>query len=154
MKRVFLLTSVGIFFSVAGFAQANTDSMAIVAKISEYQLQLGKLQNKIAQKTNDKQNDSLRAQQSAATNSTAASNLSADPQDKGDARRANNAASDAKGDSRRARKASDRLDDLNKNIQDLQNKIAEQQTRLSKFTHMAYTPVMPVIAAPVDSSRH
>ena len=143
-----------LFFSMAGVAQVNTDSLAIVAKISEYQLQLGKLQNTIAKRTNDKQSDSLQAQQSANANATAANSLSANPQDKKNARDADNAASTAKGDSRRARKAADKLDDLNKDILELQIKISDQQTKLNKFTHIAYPPVMPKIAPQSDSSQH
>jgi hypothetical protein len=153
MKKLLSLTSACIFFCVSGFAQVNTDSLAIVAKISEDQLQLGKLQNTVTKKTNNKQNDSLVAQQSANANATAANSLSANPQDKNDAKQANNAAGTAKGDSRRARKSSDKLDDLNKSILDLQNKIAGEQMELSKFTHIAYTPPMPMIASPGDTSH-
>ena len=156
MKKLFFLTSVAILACTSGFAQVNTDSLTIVAKISEYQLQLGKLQNTVAKKTNDKQSDSLVAQQSANANATAANSLSANPQDKKDARQADNAASNAKGDSRKARKSSDRLEDLNKNILDLQRKIADQQTQLAKFTHVAYTaaPILPATPVQIDSSRH
>jgi hypothetical protein len=155
MKRLLSLTSAGILlFCMSGFAQVNTDSLTIVAKISKYQLQLGKLQNTIARRTNDKQNDSLLAQQSANANATAANSLSANPQDKKDARQADNAASTAKGDSRRARKAANKLDDLNKNILDLQNKIADQQSKLNQFTHVNYTSVTPPIPVQADTTKH
>ena len=148
------LTAVGVFlFCFGGFAQMNTDSMAIVAKISEYQLQLGKLQNSIPQKTNDKQNDSLKAQQSADANARAANSLSANPQDKTDARHADNAASTAKEDSRTARKSTGKLDNTNKKIMDLQNKIADQQMKLSKFTHLTYVPATPTVVVQPDSSH-
>jgi hypothetical protein len=141
MKRFFLLTSVGVLFlSVSTFAQANTDSLAIVAKISNYQLQMAKLQNTVVKKANDKQDDSLRAQQSATANSTAANTLNADPQDKSDARRADKAAGNAKSEARKARKAADRLDDVNKKILDLQRKIQQEQDKLNVFTHVAYQP--------------
>jgi hypothetical protein len=154
MKRFLFLTAAGLlFFCVTGQAQVNTDSLAIVAKISEYQLQMGKLQNTIVQKTNDKQNDSLKAQQSADANARAANSLSANPQDKTDARQADNAASTAKGDSRTARKSTGKLDDTNKKILDLQNKIADQQLKLSKFTHLAYVPATPTVVLQSDSSH-
>jgi hypothetical protein len=153
MIRLLSLTSAGILlFCISGFAQVNTDSLAIVAKISKYQLELGKLQNTIAQKTNTKQNDSLIAQQSASANATAANNLNANPQDKKDARQADNAASTAKGDSRRARKAADKLRDLNNNILDLQNKIADQQSKLNQFTHINYATVAPLPPAQADTT--
>ena len=107
-----------------------------------------------AKKTNTKQNDSLIAQQSANANATAANSLSANPQDKKDARQADNAASTAKGDSRRARKAADRLDNLNKNILELQIKIADQQSKLIQFTHLTYAPVAPPIPAQADTTQH
>jgi lipopolysaccharide export LptBFGC system permease protein LptF len=154
MKRLLFLTAVGLFlFGMTGYAQVNTHSLAIVAKISEYQLQLGKLQNTVPQKTNDKQNDSLKAQQSADANARAANSLSANPQDKTDARQADNAASTAKGDSRTARKSTGKLDDTNKKIMDLQNKIADQQMKLSKFTHLPYVPPTPTVVVQSDSSH-
>ena len=153
MKRILLLTSASVLFYISGFAQVNTDSLAIVARISEYQLQLGKLQNTVAKKTNDKRNDSAVAQQSANANATAANNLSSNPQDKSDARKADNAAGNARGDSRRARTSSGKLDDLNKNIQELQIKIADQQSQLGKYTHIAYAPVM--LQTPlIDTTQH
>ena len=142
-----------IFLGVRGYAQMNIDSMAIVNKISEYQLKLGKLQNTVPQKTNDKQNDSLKAQQSADANARAANSLTANPQDKTDARQADNAASTARGDSKAARKSKGKLDEVNKSILDLQTKIAEQQMKLSMFTRIPYVPIPPAVA-PADSSQH
>ena len=154
MKKILPLTVAGLLFiGLTGSAQVNTDSLTIVAKISEYQLQLGKLQNTIPQKTNDKQIDSLKAQQSADANARAANSLSANPQDKTDARHADNAASTAKGDSKTARKATGKLDDTNKKILDLQNKIAEQQMKLSKFTHLPYVPPTSTVVVQPDSSH-
>jgi hypothetical protein len=139
MKRLLLLTSIGVLIlSVSTYAQANADSLAIVAKISNYQLQMAKLQNTVVKKTNDKQNDSLRAQQSATANSTAANTLNEDPQDKSDARKADQAAGNAKSEARKARKAADRLDDVNRKILDLQRKIGLEQEKLNTFTHVAY----------------
>jgi hypothetical protein len=157
MKKLLLLTSTGvIFLSISAFAQVNTDSLAIVAKISKYELQMGKLQNTVQKKTNDKQNDSLLAQQSATANSTAANTLSANPQDKADAREADHTAGNAKSEARKARKAADKLDDVNKNILDLQYKIAAEQVKLSMFTHVVYVPAPMIVMTPVpaDSTHH
>lgn len=155
MKKVLLLTSVAILFlCLSGFAQVNTDSLAIVAKISDYQLKLGKLQNTVNKKTNDKQNDSLHAQQSAAANATAANTLSANPQDKKDARQADDAAGTAKSDARKARKANAKLDDVNKEILDLQNKIAVEQLKLDKFSRVRYVSVGAAIPVLPDSAQH
>jgi hypothetical protein len=155
MKRTLLLTVTAlVFLAVPGFAQVNTDSLAIVAKISDYQLQLGKLQNTVNKKTNDKQSDSLQAQQSANANAAAANTLSANPQDKSDARKADNTAGEAKSDARKARKAAGRLNDVNNSILDLQNKIAVQQLKLDKFTRVNHATVQAATPAPVDSTQH
>lgn len=154
MKKLLSFTIAGLLLCIAGHTQMNTDSMAIVAKISEYQLKLGKLQNTIAQKTNDKQNDSVKAQQSADANARAANSLSANPQDKTDARQADRAASNAKGDSKAARKAANKLNDLDKDILDLQTKISEQQLKLSRFTRYTVVPAAPLAVAQPDTSQH
>lgn len=155
MKKILLLTSAATFFlCLSGFAQVNTDSLTLVNKISEYQLKMGKLQNTITKKTNDKQNDSLQAQQSAQANATAATTLNANAQDKNDARVADNTAGTAKSDARKARKAGDKLDDTNKQIVDLQNKIAVLQLKLNRFTHVAYAPVLTPNPPLPDSSQH
>jgi hypothetical protein len=154
MKKILILTSAVVFsLSTSTFAQVNTDSLDIISKISKYQLQLGKLQNTVNQKTYNKQNDSLLAQQSAAKNSVAANTLSSDPQNKKDARQADNAASDAKSNARKARKAADRLEDVQKNILDLQNKIAKEQLKMNKYTQVAYIPVMVTPPIQPDSTR-
>jgi hypothetical protein len=154
MNRILILTSAVVFsLSTSTFAQVNTDSLDIVSKISKYQLQLGKLQNTVNQKTYNKQNDSLLAQQSAAKNSVAANTLSSDPENKKDARQADNAASDAKSNARKARKAANRLEDVQKNILDLQNKIAKEQLKMNKYTQVAYKPVMVTPPIQPDSTR-
>ena len=154
MKKILILTSVVAFsLSTSAFAQVNTDSLDIVSKISKYQLQLGKLQNTVNQKTYNKQNDSLLAQQSAAKNSVAANTLSSDPENKKDARQADNTASDAKSNARKARKAADRLEDVQKNILELQNKIAKEQLKMNKYTQVTYAPVMATSPIQPDSTR-
>jgi chromosome segregation ATPase len=109
----------------------NTDSLSLVSKISTDQLKLGKLQNQIKQKTKNQQNASAQAQQSANENSTAANKLSDNPENKKLARRANNKAGDARSDSRNARRESNSLDKLNKDIQDLKNRISNNQAKLN-----------------------
>jgi lipopolysaccharide export LptBFGC system permease protein LptF len=155
MKKVLLLTSVAsIILCLSAVAQVNTDSLAIVSKISEYQLKMGKLQNTVNKKTDDKQSDSLQAQQSAQANATAANALNANPQDKSDARHADNAAGTAKSDARKARKSGGKLDDTNKEILDLQNKIAEQQLKLNKYTRVTYTSTGTATPPITDSTQH
>jgi flagellar biosynthesis component FlhA len=135
MQKVLLLTSIGLlFFCVSVSAQkVNTDSLSLVSKISADQLKLGKLQNQLEQKTKNKQDASEQAQKSANENSNAADKLKDKPGNKKLARKANNKAGDAKSDSRNARRESDRLDKLNKDIQDLRNRIANNQVKLNKY---------------------
>ena len=134
MQKVLLLTSIGLlFFCMSISAQkVNTDSLSLVSKISADQLKLGKLQNQLEQKIKSQQDASEQAQQSANENSTAADRLSDNPENKKLARKANKRASDAKSDARNARKESNSLDKLNKDIQDLKNRIADNQVKLNK----------------------
>ncbi|OQP62000.1 hypothetical protein A3860_30415 [Niastella vici] len=135
MQKVVLLTSIGLlFFCMSTFAQkVNTDSLSLVSKISSDQLKLGKLQNQLEQKTKNKQDASAQAQKSANENSDAADKLSDKPENKKLARKANTKAGNAKSDSRNARRESDRLDKLNNDIQDLKNRIADNQAKLNKY---------------------
>lgn len=157
MQKILLLTSIGLlFFCMSVSAQkVNTDSLSLVSKISEDQLKLGKLQNQVEQKTKNKQDASEQAQKSANENSTAAGKLSDKPKDKKLARTANKKASDAKSDSRNARKEESRLDKLNKDIQDLKNRIAKNQAKLNKYIQDGNTP-RATIPVPIksDTTHH
>jgi hypothetical protein len=151
MQKVLLLTSIGLlFFCLPVFAQkVNTDSLSLVSKISADQLKLGKLQSQLEQKTKNKQDASEQAQKSANANSNAADKLNDNPENKKLARKANNKASDAKSDSRNARKESDRLDNLNKDIQDLKKRIADNQVKLNKYIQNGRTN-----RATTDTTQH
>lgn len=153
MFRFILLVFMGVVcLSVNTFAQkVNTDSLKLIAKISEDQLKLGKLQNTVQQKTQNKEDGALAAQQSADRNSTAATRLSNDPQNKADAKQADNAAGDARSSAKNARKANDQLDKVNKQIADLQGKIAQEQAELRKYTGTTNVPSAPVQQ---DSTQH
>lgn len=154
MKKTLLLTlSCVLIICTGAFAQkANTDSLALAAKISEDQLKLGKLQNEVDQKTKNKQDASAKAQQSANENTAAATKLGDNPDDKKLARQANNKAGDAKSDARFSRKETRRLEDLNKDIYDLKNKIADEQAKLNKYAPGTYAPV--VAPVPADTTQH
>ncbi|THU38221.1 hypothetical protein FAM09_16205 [Niastella caeni] len=135
MQKVLLLTSIGLlFFCLSVFAQkVNTDSLSLVSEISADQLRLGKLQNQLEQKTKNKEDASAQAQKSANENSAAADKLRDNSDNKKLARKANNKAGNAKSDSRNARRESDRLDELNKDIQQVKNRIADNQVKLNKY---------------------
>ncbi len=133
-KTLFASACCMLLFCTANFAQrANTDSLALVAKISECQLKLGKLQNEIDQKTKNKEDAADKAQKSADENANAAAKLSDNPDDKKLARKADHKAGNARGDARSARREASRLEKLNKDIYNLKNKIADQQAKLNKY---------------------
>ena len=134
MQKILLLTSIGLLsFCMSVSAQkVNTDSLSLVSKISSDQLKLGKLQNQLEQKTKNDLDASDQAQKSANENSIAADKLNDNPSNRKLARKANNKAGNAKSDARSARKESYRLDKLNKDIQDLKNRIADNQVKLNK----------------------
>jgi len=142
MKKLFLLAVVSMLTAVTVFAQTpkvNTDSIALAARISENQLKLGKLQNQVDQKTKNKQDAATQAQKSANENSTAANNLTTDPDNRKLARQADNKASDAKGDARTSRKETRRLDNLNSDINSLKAKIADDQLKMTRYTQDSTT---------------
>lgn len=157
MKKNVLVALVGLFLlSTSLCAQkVNTDSLSLVSKISSDQLKLGKLQNMVEQKTRAKQDAATKAQQSADANKTAADRLGDASQDKKLARQADNKAGDARSDAKKARIAAKNLDDLNKDIQDLQDKIAKNQSRLDKYVQAGTASVTLIPNAPVpDSTLH
>jgi hypothetical protein len=136
---MFVMTAMAVVIACGSVSaqKINTDSLSLISRISASQLKLAKLQNTVDEKTRDKQDYATSAQQSADKNKTAADRLTDNPTDKMQARKADNAASDARSDSKKARKASDRLKDLNGKIADLKAKIAEDQVKLN-----AYTPIV------------
>jgi hypothetical protein len=135
--------------------KSNTDSLKLVAKISEDQLRLGKLENEVGRKTKVKNEAADQAQNSADANTNAAEKLSNDPQDKKLARNADNKAGDAKTDARRARKDAARLDDLNHSIESLESKIAKEQGKLDRYTHSSLLYSPPAYMPPLkDSITH
>lgn len=158
MKKVFFLIPAGfLFFSASVKAQqVNIDSLKLVAQISQDQLELGKLQNMVAQQTKDKDGAAVNAQNSASDNATAAERLNNDPDNKKLASNASDKAGDAKSDARKARKQSGKLDDLNKNIMELKSKIAGEQYKLSIYTPTSavMAPVPMPTPARTDSTLH
>jgi hypothetical protein len=135
MKKNLLLTLLGLLsFGWGASAQmVNKDSLSLVSKINSDKEKLTKLQNSVDDMTKEKQRTAEQAQASADDNRKAANRLSNDPEDKRLARKADNEASDARTDAKRARKADDRLEDLHKDIRNLTEKIAKEETKLNKY---------------------
>jgi hypothetical protein len=156
MKKAFYLFPMGMLLFCASVTaqQVNIDSLTLIAQISQDQLELGKLQNMVYQKTKNRDGAAINAQNSANDNVTAAQDLNADPDNKKLASNASNKASEAKSDARQSRKQSGKLDDLNKNIKELKSKIAGERYKLSIYYPVA--PALSVTPIPVipDTTRH
>jgi len=156
MKKALYLFPFGLLFLCTSVSaqKVNTDSLALVAQISQDQLKLGKLQNMVDQKTINKQNAAVDAQNSATDNVRAAQNLNADPNNKKLASDANSKAGNAKGDARKARKEAQRLDDLNKNIADIKNRISLAQARLRMYSPASTLIPVNLPASQPDTTLH
>jgi hypothetical protein len=143
MKKAFYLIPAGLLLFCASVTaqQVNIDSLTLIAQIGQDQLELGKLQNMVYQKTLNKEGAALKSQSSANDNADAAERLSNDPDNKKLANDASNKAGDAKSDARNSRKQSGKLDDLNQKIMDLKTKINGEQYKLS-----LYSPASPAVA--------
>ena len=156
MKKFTLLFIAGVlFFSVTGTAQIfNKDSLKLVESIQKDQVKLAKMQNSLADKTKEKEQAAQKAQESADDNRKAANKLGEDPQDKKLARRADNEASDARRDAKRARIAADRVESQNKDIRNLTEKIAKEQTKLNKYVAEYQANIQAAPAAVKDSIKN
>jgi hypothetical protein len=106
----------------------------------------------VYQRTKDKEGAAADAQNSASNNAVAAEKLNDDPNNKKLASNASDKAGEAKTDARKSRKQAEKLDDLNKKIMALKNKIASEQYKLSIYTPAPNTVMpMPVKA---DTTAH
>jgi DNA repair exonuclease SbcCD ATPase subunit len=150
VKKGFILSLLGLlFFGLAASAQmVNKDSFSLVSKINNDKEKLAKLQSTVAEKTKEKKQTAVQAQESADDNRRAANHLSDDPQDKKLARKADNEAYDARSDARKARKATDRLEELEKDIRNLKEKIAKEESKLNGYV-MGYKAGMNAAAGPM-----
>ncbi len=137
MQKLFLLISCGllIFCIPMSGQQLKKDSLSLVSEIYRNQLKLGKLLSQLEQKSNKKQDASEKAKNSANKDSTAADELSDEPDNKKLARKAKNTAHDARKDSMNAITESETLDKLHSDIQSLKHRIENNQAKLNKLKH-------------------
>jgi hypothetical protein len=159
MRKVFYLIPACLVFycaSVTAQQQVNIDSLTLIAQISQDQLELGKLQNMVYQKTLNKEGAALKSQTAANDNANAAEKLSNDPDNKKLASDADNKAGDAKSDAKNSRKQSEKLDELNQKIMDLKTKINGELYKLSLYTSAlpGVTPNGLPVPAGVDTTIH
>lgn len=80
--------------------------------------------------------------------------MSNDPQNKKEASQADNAAGTAKSNSKKARKAAAQLEKVNKDIADLQAKIASEKAQLSKYTGVVNIASVQNAKVQQDSTQH
>ena len=148
------LSFVALAFALPASAQVrvNKDSLSLVKKLTEDKEKLLKLQGQVDDRTKEKDQTAAKAQQSADENRQAANKLSNDPQDSKLARRADNSASDARSDAKKARKAAERLDELNKDIRKYTERVAGNETKLSKYVVQNTTPMTAPVVTPKDST--
>lgn len=121
-------------------AQISADSMKnlktqkeilkIQDRLNENKIKVAKYENSIAETSRNQENAAKDAQQSANANNNAASNLSNDAQNRKLAKKASRRAIQAEKDASTARRNNGRMDRLNKNIEGLKKKIAEDEQKL------------------------
>lgn len=107
------------------------EQLEIAKKINENKLKLAKLENELESKSSDMYRKREEAEKAAAENQNAANDLAADPQDSKKAKAAKRAGNRAESSAKKANKAAEKLDDLNKDIEELKKKIADDEQKLN-----------------------
>lgn len=140
-KRLLVLMMVMLGYTGILSAQAVTkdsinvlnnekEKLKVAKSLNEHKLKLAKLENQLDERTNDVQRTRDEAEKAASDNQNAANDLSSDPQNSGKAKDAKKSGSRAANSAKKARKAIDKLDDLNKDIENLKKKIANDEQKL------------------------
>jgi predicted nucleic acid-binding Zn-ribbon protein len=140
--RCMVTAALAIIFSITASAQVVTkDSMNILKqqkealkigkRLNERKLELAKLENSVENKSQEMQNYAQQAQTSANDNADVSNKLASDAQDEKLASKASKAASNAKSDAKKARKAAKNFTGLQKDIELLKKKIAEDEAKLA-----------------------
>ena len=109
-------------------------NLEISKRLNENKLKLAKLENTLQQKNDAVTSSASDAQKAAADNQETAQKLNNDSQDRKLAKRASKDAKHAQKAARAGRNAVDDLEDLQKDIQSLKKKIAEDEAKLGIVT--------------------
>ena len=144
MKNKWMIAILGLLISIQVSAQVvSKDSISTLKEqkhalkiskdLNEQKIKLAKLENELTAKTQLVEKTAEQAQVSADKNGTAADRLTDDAQDKQKASKANNSARHAQRDAKKARKAYDDLENLNKDIESLKSKIADDEVKLAEI---------------------
>jgi hypothetical protein len=110
--------------------KTQKDILKIQERLNANKIELAKYENSIAGTSRNQEIAAKDAQQSANANNNAASDLSNDAQNRKLAKKASRKARQAEKDASTARKNNGRMDKLNKNIEGLKKKIAEDEQKL------------------------
>ena len=151
LLATFQVTAQGVSKDSMQALNEQKQNIEISKKLNERKIDLVKLENEFAKKTQDVEKTALEAQNSALKNQQAADKLRNDPQNKGLANQANKAARQAERSSKSARKANDDLQKLTEDIASLKDKIAEDEGNLGSST-TSLSSVTTNNAAPVASN--
>lgn len=158
MKNLLLIIPIGLLACTSVLGQqvhVNTDSLSLISQISANQLKLAKLQNTVDQVTRQNQDATQTAQMSANSSSAAATNLATAPADKQMSQDASKQAGNARSDAKKQRKTAEKLDKLNKDINETKAVISDEQTKLNAYTGVN-TPMPATVQAtvgPIDTTR-
>jgi hypothetical protein len=144
LQKLFFVGSIfsALFSSAQNNDQGEKQIIKLQAKISEDSAKLVKFNSLLTDYEKQKKETAEQAQQSADDNKRAAEKLSNDPQDRKLARKADNAASDARSDAKKARLAAVKLNDLNQDIKKLTKQLEYQRDKLDKYLHAIPVPVV------------
>ena len=156
MKKVLYLLPLSLLFLCTSVVaqKANVDSLELVAQIAKDQVKLGKLQNMVDKQMANKKTAGVDTQNSASDNVRAAEKLNADPNNKKLASEADSKASDAKSDAGKARKETRKMNELNKDIFELKDKIATAQARLRVYSPAPLDSPLPMPIPQADTTQH
>ena len=119
--------------------EQQKQALRISKDLNERKIKLAKLENELIAQNQTVDKTAEQAQASADNNGTAAARLTNDAQDKKKARKASNAAGDARRDAKRARKAADSLESLNKDIESLKTAISDDERKLAAIPGYPFT---------------
>ena len=143
MQLTVMLIACTISFSTASAQLIGKDSMTVLKNgqesskiqqsINDHKMDLAKLENKLAEKTEAMHKANARAQEAAEANKDAAGTLNDDANSKKRAKKARKSAKEAESASKDARNAQEDLKDLNEDIEDLRKKIAKEEKKLNEI---------------------
>jgi len=109
------------------------DILELEKLVNTQKLKLASLENSMESKRRDMESARKEAQKSADDNAEIAAKLSSDPDDRKLARKAKRAAKNAKRDARQSRQETDDFEDLQRNIDTIKKKLADNEQKLSSM---------------------